>query len=276
MKNARAALLIIWLASSITRAQTEPLDKLADDFWVWRARYAPFIGDDVNRMERPNGIRDWSKPAIEKRRSDLAQFEARWKKIDPSKTDWPIPKQVDYKLIGSALARVHWELEINPRWKRDPLFYIDQTLTALAEALTVPAPYDEARSREILTRIENIPSILHEGEANLEKPPAPFAIVTVQALDGVRDRLRKMATALLKSTTLKEQELNGASDRAATALEHFRAKLQEQLPRLPKETALGRDPYIFFLKNIALYPYSPEEILAMGQQEWNRAVAFEA
>jgi uncharacterized protein (DUF885 family) len=276
MKNARAALLIVWLASSITRAQTEPLDKLADDFWVWRARYAPFTGDDVNRMERPNGIRDWSKPAIEKRRSDLAQFEARWKKIDPSKADWPIPKQVDYKLIGSALARVHWELEINPRWKRDPLFYIDQTLTALAEALTVPAPYDEARSREILTRIQNIPSILHEGEANLEKPPAPFAMVAVQALDGVRGRLRKMEKTLLGSTTLKEQELNGASDRAAVALEHFRAKLQEQLPTLPKETALGRDPYIFFLKNVALYPYSPEEILAMGRQEWNRAVAFEA
>jgi uncharacterized protein (DUF885 family) len=276
MKNARAALLIIWLASSTARAQTEPLDKLADDFWVWRARYAPFTGDDVNRMERPNGIRDWSKPAIEKRRSDLAQFEARWKKIDPSKADWAIPKQVDYKLIGSALARVHWELEINPRWKRDPLFYIDQTLTALAEALTVPAPYDEARSREILTRIENIPSILHEGEANLEKPPAPFAMVAVQALDGVRERLRKMEKTLLGSTTLKEQELNGASDRAAIALEHFRAKLQEQLPTLPKETALGRDPYIFFLKNVALYPNSPEEILAMGRQEWNRAVAFEA
>ena len=276
MKNARAALLIIWLASSTARAQTEPLDKLGDDFWVWRARYAPFTGDDVNRMERPGGMRDWSRAKIDNHRKELAEFEARWKKIDPPKAEWPIAKQVDYKLIGSALARVHWELEINPRWKRDPLFYIDQTLTALAEALTVPAPYDEARSREILTRVENIPSILHAGEANLEKPPAPFATVTIQALDGVRDRLRKMATALLKSTTLKEQELNGACDRAATALEHFRAKLQEQLSTLPKETALGRDPYIFFLKNVALYPYSPEEILTMGQQEWNRAVAFEA
>jgi uncharacterized protein (DUF885 family) len=276
MKNARAALLIIWLVSSIARAQTEPLDKLADDFWAWRARYAPFTGDDVNRMERPGGMRDWSRAKIDNHRKELAEFEARWKKIDPPKADRPIAKQVDYKLIGSALARVHWELDINPRWKRDPLFYIDQTLTALTEALTVPAPYDEVRSREILTRVENIPSILREGEANLEKPPAPFAMVTVQELDGVRDRLRKMATALLKSTTLKEQKLNGACDQAATALEHFRAKLQEQLPTLPKETALGHDPYIFFLKNVALYPYSPEEILAMGRQEWNRAVAFEA
>ena len=275
MKNFCAVIFLSSLALSANgQTQADSLDKLATDFWAWRAKYAPFTGDDVNRIERPGGTRDWSRPSIDNRRKDLAAFEARWKKIDAS--GWPIPKQVDCNLVGSALARVHWELDINPRWKRDPLFYIDQTLTALTEALTVPAPYDEAHSREILTRIENIPSILHEGEANLEKPPAPFATVTVQTLGGVRERLRKMEKTLLGSTTLKEQELNGACDRAATALEHFRAKLQEQLPTLPKETALGRDPYIFFLKNVALYPYSPEEILAMGRQEWDRAVAFEA
>jgi uncharacterized protein (DUF885 family) len=275
VKNFCAVIFLSSLALSASgQTQADSLDKLATDFWAWRAKYAPFTGDDVNRIERTGGTRDWSRPSIDNRRKDLAAFEARWKKIDAS--GWPIPKQVDCNLVGSALARVHWELDINPRWKRDPLFYIDQTLTALTEALTVPAPYDEAHSREILTRIENIPSILHEGEANLEKPPAPFATVTVQTLGGVRERLRKMEKTLLGSTTLKEQELNGACDRAATALEHFRAKLQEQLPTLPKETALGRDPYIFFLKNVALYPYSPEEILAMGQQEWDRAVAFEA
>jgi hypothetical protein len=48
------------------------------------------------------------------------------------------------------------------------------------------------------------------------------------------------------------------------------------LPSLPKETALGRDAYVFFLTNVALIPYSPEELLAMGRQEWDRAVAFEA
>jgi hypothetical protein len=85
-----------------------------------------------------------------------------------------------------------------------------------------------------------------------------------------------MATALLKSTTLKEQELNSATDRAADALDRFREKLREMLPSLPKQIALGRDAYVFFLKNVALIPYSPEELLAMGRQEWNRAVAFEA
>src|SRR5258707_14690910 len=158
--------------------QQEPLNKIADDFWAWRAKYAPFTGDDVNRLERPGGTRDWSRQGIDKRRKDLAEFEARWKKIDIR--SWPIPKQVDYKLIGSALSRVRWELDINPRWKRDPNFYIEQTPTPIAEAFLVPGPYDEARSREILTRIETIPSILQQGAENLDKPPAPFATVAIR------------------------------------------------------------------------------------------------
>jgi uncharacterized protein (DUF885 family) len=283
MNVSRVTTFFVLLVSlSVASAQTQTrssgtdviLDKLADDFWTWRAKYAPFTGDDVNRIERPGGMRDWSRAAIDGHRKELAEFEARWKKIEAS--GWPVPKQVDYRLIESALSRVRWELDVNPRWKRDPTFYIEQTLTPVVEALTVPAPYDETRSREILTRVENIPAILQQGEANLTKPPAPFAMVAIQALDGVRERLHKMAAALRSSTTLKEQELNAATDRAADALEHFRARLQEQLPSLPTETALGRDAYIFFLKNVALMPFSPEELLAMGRQEWNRAVAFES
>src|SRR5215831_4310974 len=84
-----------------------------------------------------------------------------------------------------------------------------------------------------------------------------------------------MAAALRPSTTLAEQELNSAVERAADALEKFRANLEQKLPALPQQTALGRNAYVFFLKNVALMPYSPEELLAMGRQEWSRSVAFE-
>ncbi len=274
MKKSWAEALFVTLLLVNASAATESLDKLANDFWAWRAKYAPFTGDDVNRIERPGGPRDWSRVSIDRQRKDLAEFETRWKKLDP--TNWPITQQVDYRLIGSALARVRWELDINPRWKRDPNFYIAQTLTAVIEALTVPGSYDADRSREILTRIENIPSILQQGIENLDKPPAPFASVSIQALENIRPHLRQMATALIKSTTLKEEELNSATDRAADALERFREKLREMLPSLPNQTAIGRDAYLFFLKNVALMPYSPEDLLAMGKQEWNRAVVFEA
>jgi len=265
--------MIVWCVGQ-AQPESESLNKLADDFWTWRAKYAPFTGDDVNRIERPGGIRDWSRASIDQRRNDLEQFERRWKKIDAS--HWPIPQQVDYRLVGSALSRVRWELDRNPRWKRDPNFYIEQTLTALVEALTVPAPYDEGHSREILTRVENIPSILQQGAENLEKASAPFATVAVQNLERIRERLRKMASSLVASTTLNRDKLNSACERAADALEKYQQQLKQKLPTLPQQTALGRDAYIWFLRNVALMPFTPEELLAMGRQEWNRAVAFEA
>src|SRR5881628_3822943 len=213
MKKIWVAVCIIVWSLGQAQSQTESLAKLSDDFWTWRAKHAPFTGDDVNRIERPSGTRDWSRATIDKQRKDLAAFEARWKKIDAS--HWPILQQVDYRLIGSALSRVRWELDRNPRWKRDPNFYIEQTLTALVEALTVPAPYDEARSREILTRIDNIPSILEQATQNLQKPPAPFARVAAQALENIQPHLHQMASALARSTTIKEQDLYAATDRAA-------------------------------------------------------------
>jgi Bacterial protein of unknown function (DUF885) len=250
------------------------LQKLSNGFWSWRAQYRPFTGDDVPRIERLGGMRDWSQAAIEKQRAELANFESRWRQLEAN--GWPIPQQVDCRLIGSALARVRWELDVNPRWKRDPTFYIEQTLTPIVEALVVPGPYDARRSREILTRIENIPAILQQAAQNLDNPPAPFATVAVQNLADIRERLHKMAASLITSTTLKEKELNSTVDRAAEALEKFQQQLKEKLPTLPQQTALGRDDYVFFLKNVALMPYSPEELLAMGRQEWNRAVTFEA
>src|SRR5438552_773065 len=200
-------------------ASPEALQKLANEFWSWRAQYRPFTGDDVPRIERPGGIRDWSQAAIEKQRTELANFESRWRQLDV--TGWPVPEQVDYRLIGSALARVQWELDVNPRWKRDPSFYIEQTLTPIVEALVVPGPYDARRSQEILTRIQNIPAIVQQGETNLVNPPQPSASVAVTALENIRTRLQQMAAALFKSkvTTLKEPELNTANNHAAESLE---------------------------------------------------------
>ena len=73
------------------RAQ-DSLEKLATDFWTWRAQTAPFNNDDVPRMERPAGLkRSWSAASIAKQRAELAAFESRYKKIDASK--WQVPQQ---------------------------------------------------------------------------------------------------------------------------------------------------------------------------------------
>jgi uncharacterized protein (DUF885 family) len=67
----------------------------------------------------------------------------------------------------------------------------------------------------------------------------------------------------------------GAAERAIASLEQFRSWLQKLLPSCPERFAIGRDAYSFFLHRVALLPYSPEELLAIGHQEAARATAFE-
>jgi hypothetical protein len=66
MKKRWTAVCLFALLLGNASAETESLDKLANDFWTWRAKYAPFSGDDVNRIERPGGTRDWSRASIDR------------------------------------------------------------------------------------------------------------------------------------------------------------------------------------------------------------------
>jgi hypothetical protein len=255
------------------KESADPLQSFAREFWQWRAATQPFSTDDIPRIERPGGMRDWSRAAVEHQREQLRHFEDRWKSL-AARVKTPA-WQVDYQLMGSALARVKWELELNPRWRRDPNFYVEQSLTAVTEALTVPPPFDEARSRELLTRIRNIPQIVRDGETNLENPPAPFAKVAIEALADVREKLAGITHCLAPVSTLEPAELAAALAEAGTALEEYRSWLQKKLPESPQHTEVGREAYNFFLKKVALLPYTPEQLLEMSSQEWARTVAFE-
>src|ERR1700686_900095 len=168
------------------KAPTGSLEALANDFWQWRARYQPFSKDDIPRIERPiedrAGPRDWSASSIAKQKAMLEDFEKQWRQIDT--TGWSVARRVDYRLMGSALARVRWELDVNPRWQRDPAFYVEQTVGALQEGLMPPAPLGDERAREIVARTENIPAILEQAKLNL-KAIAAFAQLTIAELSDI-------------------------------------------------------------------------------------------
>jgi uncharacterized protein (DUF885 family) len=261
------------------QAQAAALQQFAADFWAWRARYQPFSTDDIPRLEHPAGERDWSARSIAQQRMELEEFEARWKKLD--RAGWTSSEKVDDRLIGSALARVRWELDLNRRWERDPTFYLDQTLTALLESLVQPPPFDAARSREIVTRMQDMPKILSDGEANLHAV-RPFAQLAINSLQQIRPQLLEVereVAPLLQRGALQSgdvsAEFQAATEKAIVALEAYRARLQERLQSMSENAAVGRKNYVFFLSHVALIPYTPEQLLAISRQEWERAVTFE-
>jgi hypothetical protein len=281
MRHPFAALLLLLSAPPLS-AQTAPspapaaLTELAERFWRWRAANQPMSGDDIPRIERPaDWVPDWSPAAVRARRDALGRFDREWRAIDT--TGWSRPVQVDYRLIGSALARVRWELDVTRGWKRNPLFYLEQTLGGLHERLTPPPPFDAARSTAIVRRVERIPQTLSEGRANLTEAVGPFAQLAVGALNDIRPRLETVARELGPQLTGPDAaRLPGAMAAAITALEDYRRWLEQRIPSLPTRTAIGREAYVGFLQNVALVPYAPEQLVAMARQDWQRVVSFEA
>jgi len=204
----------------------------------------------------------------------LAGFETRWKHLDAGK--WPIAQQVDYRLMGSALSRVRWELDFNRRWQRDPTFYLEQSLTPVLTVLLPPAPINQPRSHDLILCLENVPSILEEGKANLQDSVGPFAKLAIDSLERIRAELQVVARSVAPLLSGSDrEELAPAIERATAALESFRAWLEQRLPQMTQPVTAGRDAYVYFLRNVALYPFTPEQLLEMSHQEWARAVVSE-
>ena len=277
-----AILLVACVASvqpvPVSTQRASALQQLSSDFWEWRASEQPFSFDDIPRIDRPEGwAADWSSSTIAKRRNQLAGFERRYKELGRVVKDRPRVDTVDYLLVGSAIARARWELDYVRAWQHNPWFYLDQTLASVFMSLTQPPPFEQARSAEIVRRVQAIPQIIVDGEANLKDPGRPLAQLSIHQLNDIRPRLEEMARELKPQlTTGSAAQLDAAVQAAIQALEGYRAWLEQRLPAMSSNVAVGRDNYVFFLKHVALIPYTPEQLLTMGRQEWERAVAFEA
>jgi Bacterial protein of unknown function (DUF885) len=267
------AVLCSYLSTNLAHADT--LDDLARDFWTWRAREMPVSSDDIPRLERPAGwIPDWSAASVEGYRNEVKTFEGRWTSINSP--HWPVAQQVDYRLIGSAIARARWELDVLQAWKKNPNFYLDQTLGAFFHLLLVPPPFAPERGSNLVATLNAFPGLLTDARENLTEPVRPFADLALDQLSDARVRLRASVRSLKPLLDPHSQkQIDAAADSAAQALEAYRQWLSGRLQSMSLNSAIGEAGYVYFLKKVALLPYSPQQLLAIGQTEWARAVSLQ-
>ena len=251
---------------------------LSERFWTWRATEQPFTNDDIPRLDRPAGfVAHWSAKDVLGYQQRIAAFDKEWRALDVRSA--PISVQVDYRLIGSAIARVYWELQVIPDWKRNPFFYVDQGLTSMYLLMLVHEPFSPERQREVVLRLQSVPRLLDEGRANLTDMRQPYAVIAMDELGRIEERLQRFREGVHAAANFSPDELvkfDAADDAAVKALVSYREWLRPQVDGMKKETAVGREGYLYFLRNVALLPYTPEQILADGEIEFQRAVSFEA
>ena len=140
-----------------------------------------------------------------------------------------------------------------------------------------PPPFSAARSREIVARAENIPSILEQAKLNL-KAVAPFAQLTIAMLSDIDARLARVERGVspLLASDDQRARFRTAIAAASKALIDYREWLNRNLPSMRQDFVLGDKAYGFFLHRVALLPYTPEQLLTMARQDFERVLAMES
>jgi len=255
------------------------LERLGAEFWEWRDATSFRTSDDIPRVERPAGwLPRFDRSAIDEFRLALAGFAGRWRAIDAAGIGaLPVATRVDHRLLGAAMARVHWELEVLRNWERDAVFLTSQVLGPWFDLLLAPPPFDARRRSDLVRVLEAIPGAVEQAIVNLERAGvATLARVAAGDLRDIGARLSTSVAAVAPHTdAATAAALAAAQPAASDALERYRAWLGASAERLGPDVIVGRDAFVWYLRHVALVTAEPEELVRAAMQDVRRSVVAE-
>jgi hypothetical protein len=255
----------------------EAVRQLGTELWTWRLPTQFRTSDDIPRVDRPHGwLPTFTATSVEERLERAAGFRERWVAIDRS-TLTPTG-EVDHRLLGSALARVHWECEILRNWERDAVLLASQAIGPYFDLLLRPPPFEEDRRGDLHHVLASVPAQLEVARDNLSRSGVrPLAAAAVRLLDGIEDALPTSVAELAGVVTASEHDtLTGVGREAAEALASFRGWLRDHLDGFAELTPVGHDGFVWFLRHVALHPGEPEDLVTAARHEFDRATVWEA
>ncbi len=232
--------------------------------------------DDVPRLELvPDWIPQFDKDAAHRRLEKAAYFRQRWEALDVSGE--PVPVQVDYRLIGSAISRVEWEAKILRSWERDAVMQVHQALGTYFDSVLQPPPFDGDRQDGIIHKLRMVGPQLQVAVENLARAgTSALAGSAIRLLGDIESALPKSVEELSEFFDgTRRSALVKAGAAATEELVSFREWLRDHQADMPEPQPVGRDNFVWYLQNVALLPISPEELVRLAERELNYNYAWE-
>ena len=174
--------------------------------------------------------------------------------------------EVDLRLIGSAIARVRFELEGIASWRRDPWFYLDQTIGTVFDLLLPPPPIDERRCAELIVRLESFGATLAAGRENCAGT-WPRAREIANELRSDRGELTSWLAWQSWPHLSARSGRPGSSGRqgGGGSARRLRRLAGGRPPRARPLGGVGEPLFARYLYEVALLPFTPAELLAAGR-----------
>lgn len=222
--------------------------------------------------EMAHGVPDYTPAAMQRQAERLAGLQQRLRAIDDGA--WPIAERVDYMVVLAEMRGLEFQHRVMQPWKRDPAFYSTTNLgfgPKMHGAFGIPElPLKGDALRRFKASLDAVPAALRQARINLTDPRGDLARLAI-----VQKQVEINVFAELAARAAKEQpELVQPARRAQAAAADFKAWLESIEAGLPAHGGVGKENYAWYLKNVLLLPYTPEEVETIGEREYQRQVAF--
>jgi len=225
---------------------------------------------------------DFNADAIARQRQQMQQFQARID--DMNVAAWDRASQVDYLAVRSRFDQYDFTLERTRPWARDPGFYVDRMLRVTFTEL----PVSGAALNTFRDGIRAIPALVDAAQKQLDDVAADYADLAIHNLnhaDGVGHghpyRPVPPAGVLgwyddLLERAAKQPELIEDIEAARGAVQEFDSWLKKMRPGWTASAGVGEAAFDWYLRHVKLMPWSPAELVVLGQRELDRLWAIYA
>jgi len=265
VRNAFARLLAAaMLAGLVATAQAAgSYDELLEVYQAFRALAVPAVQD---------GVPDYTPAAMQRQHQALDRLRTQLDAIDDS--DWPVSQRADYMIVLAEMRGLEFQHRVMRPWERDPAFYSATNLgfgPKMHGAFGIPQlPLAPERVPVVKAQLEAVPAIYAQARSNLTAARGDLARLGIEQKRIERNVYARLATGLADH----HPELVPAAEAARDATAAFMVWLESIEADLPAHGGVGKDEYDWFLRHVMLFPYTWDELLTLGEREYQRSMVF--
>jgi uncharacterized protein (DUF885 family) len=269
MKSALAAACVLSL--SIFTAAANPADdefeKIAKDYIEGYLASHPEVATELGDHRFDGALTDYSPEARNQMLATAKQVREALNKFDDYK-QLTGANQVDVRILRDEVESEIFSMEELRAAEWNSLVYNQSLANSLY--LLVARDFDspEKRIPNLRQRMEAIPNVIKQAEANLQHSPKIHTETAIEQVQGAINLVRNGLDPLLSQAPQTKKDIAPIQEKTAKALEDYKKWLQQDLlKRADGDFRIGADKFRKKLRFALASDLSMEEVLKRAQAE---------
>ena len=262
-----AVALSLLTVSAVANPLDDEFEKIAKDYCENYLASHPEAATELGDHRFDGVLSDYSADTRSRMLASAKQFREALQKFDDYK-QLTGANQVDVRILRDNVDREIFSLEELRDAEWNPLVYNQSLANSLY--LLVARDFDSAEKRipNLRQRMEGIPRVIKQAEANLQHSPKIHTETAIEQVQGAINLVRNGLDPLLNQAPQMKKEIAPIEEKTAQALEDYKKWLQQDLlKRADGDFRIGADKFRKKLRFALASDLSMEEVMKRAQAE---------